>query len=55
VQIGIVAGSFYQHKENYLGEQGSEDWHGILVKHRVHDGVYSLMEVTLDYLLEQYL
>ena len=55
VHIGIVAGSFYQHKEDYLGPQGSEDWHGVLVKHRVRDGQYSLMEVTMDYLREQYL
>jgi len=54
VHIGVVAGSFYQHQEEYLGPQGMEDWHGVLVKHRVKDGVYSMMEVTMDFLLEQY-
>ena len=55
VHIGVVAGSFYQHREDYLGPQGHEDWHGILVKHRVENGCYSLMEVGMDYLLEAYL
>jgi len=55
VHIGVVAGSFYQHREDYLGPQGYEDWHGVIVKHRVQNGHYSIMEVGMDFLLEQYL
>lgn len=51
---GIIAGSFYQHEETYLGPQGNKHWHGILLKHEVHDGDYDLLEVSTDYLLRKY-
>lgn len=51
---GVIAGSFYQHEEDYMTPQGTTYWRGVLVKHEVHDGTYDLMEVSLKYLLRKY-
>jgi hypothetical protein len=51
---GLVAGSFYQHKEFYKGPQGNDHWQGILMKHEVANGNYDLMEVSLDFLRRRY-
>ncbi len=52
---GLVCGSFYQHAENYKGPQGNHHWRGIVMKHEVKDGNYCLMELSLDYLLRNWL
>jgi len=53
---GLVAGSFYMHFEDYKGHQGNKgQWNGLIIKHQVKQGNYSLMEVDLQYLLENYL
>ena len=51
---GLVAGSFYQHYEQYKGPQGNGHWHGILMKHEVANGNYDLMEVSLNFLRRKY-
>ena len=51
---GLIAGSFYQHAEAYLGPQGNAHWHGILLKHEVRAGDYDLLEVSLEYLLRKW-
>lgn len=51
---GLVAGSFYQHCEGYRGPQGRDEWRGIVVKNEVANGDYSIMPLTLDYLLRKY-
>lgn len=51
---GIIAGSFYQHDEEYMTPQGTTYWRGVLVKHGVKHGNYDLMEVRLSYLLRKY-
>lgn len=51
---GIIAGSCYQHEEDYMTPQGTTYWRGILVKHAVYQGNYDLMEVSLEYLLRKY-
>lgn len=51
---GLVAGSFYQHTENYRGAQGRDEWRGIVVLNEVHDGDYCVMPLTLDYLKRKY-
>jgi len=53
-QIGIQAGSCYQHEEEYLGPQGNAFWRGIIVLNNVHDGSADLMTVSLDYLCKRY-
>lgn len=51
---GIIAGSCYQHEEQYMGPQGDDYWRGILVKHEVRNGNYNLMEVSLDFLKRRF-
>ena len=52
---GLMAGSFYQHEEEYLSPQGTAYWRGVIVKHEVHDGQYDPCFISLDYLLNKYL
>lgn len=50
----IIAGSFYEHDEDYMGPQGNKHWRGFLVLHEVHDGQFDLMPVSLEYLHKKY-
>jgi hypothetical protein len=52
---GLVAGSFYQHDEEYKGPQANDHWHGCIYKHEVKDGNYNIMELSMDYLLREWL
>ena len=54
-RIGIVAGSFYQHDETYMGPQGNKHWHGIIRLDNLKDGYGDFSEITLDRLMEEYL
>ena len=53
--MGLVAGAFYQHDEEYAGPQGNHYWRGIVVKNEVHQGRYDPCFVSLEYLLRKYL
>lgn len=50
----IIAGSCYEHQEDYLGPQANNHWRGILVLNDVHDGEFEAMPVTLKYLKSRY-
>jgi hypothetical protein len=50
----VIAGSCYEHDEDYLGPQGNRHWRGILVLHDVADGAFDLMPVSLKFLKEKY-
>lgn len=50
----VIAGSCYEHNEDYLGPQGNKHWRGILVLHDVFEGEYDLMPVSLGYLRKKY-
>lgn len=52
---GIVAGSFYQHLEDYMGHQGNNHWRGCLHLNEVRDGDYGLLELSIDYLKDKWL
>lgn len=52
---GLVAGSFYQHFEDYKGHQANDHWQGCLMLHEVKDGDYCLLELSLDYLRKEWL
>lgn len=52
---GIVAGSFYMHEEGYIGYQANDHFRGALMLHRVHNGDFDPMVISLNYLLEKYL
>lgn len=50
----IIAGSCYEHDEDYMGPQGNKHWRGALMFHEVNDGQFDLMPVSLDYLNKRY-
>ena len=50
----IIAGSCYEHDEDYLGPQGNKHWRGILMLHAVDNGVFDLMPVSLAFLKRKY-
>lgn len=52
---GLIAGSFYQHEEEYLTPQGTAYWRGCVYKHEVKDGNYDPMFLSLEYLLRDWL
>ena len=51
---GIIAGSYYQHEEDFLTPQGTAYWRGVVIKHEVHAGEYDAMFVSLRYLRENW-
>lgn len=50
----IIAGSCYEHNEDYLGPQGNLHWRGFLVLHEVNDGCFDEMWVSLDYINKKF-
>lgn len=50
----IIAGSCYEHDEDYMGPQGNKHWRGALMFHEVDDGQFDLMPVSLDFLNKRY-
>lgn len=50
----IIAGSCYEHDEEYMGPQGNKHWRGCLMLHDVNDGEFDLMPVSLKYLKNKY-
>lgn len=51
----IIAGSCYEHDEDYLGPQGNKHWRGFLVLHDVrNNGEYDLMPVSLKWVKDKY-
>lgn len=53
-QWGIIAGACYTHDEGYKGPQGNAHWRGIIMLHRVKDGSFDPMFISLDYLKDRY-
>lgn len=49
-----IAGSCYEHNEDYLGPQGNKHWRGILMLYNVSDGEFDLVPVPLSYLKAKY-
>lgn len=50
----IIAGSCYEHDEDYLGPQGNKHWRGVVMLHEVNDGAFDEMFVSLNYLTSKY-
>jgi len=50
----IIAGSCYEHEEDYLGPQGNRHWHGVIMLNEVCDGEFDEMFVSLKFLKEKY-
>ncbi len=52
--IGLFAGCFTLHDEDYLGPQGNPVHRQIWMKHEVENGMYYPMPVSINYLRERY-
>jgi hypothetical protein len=51
----IIAGSFYQHKEEYMAPiVNRRHWHGVVMLHQVKDGAFDPMFVSMAYLKQRY-
>lgn len=50
----IIAGSCYEHNEDYLGAQANNHWRGLYMLHEVENGSFDEMAVSLDYLRRTY-
>ncbi len=50
----IIAGSCYEHDEDYLGPQGNKHWRGCIMLHDVNDGEFDVMPISLSYLSKKY-
>lgn len=50
----IIAGSCYEHNEDYMGPQGNKHWRGLLMLHDVKNGQFDHMPVSLSYLNKKY-
>jgi hypothetical protein len=50
----VIAGSCYEHEEEYMGPQGNRHWRGFLVMHAVKDGAFDLMPVSIAYTNQKY-
>lgn len=46
----IIAGSFYEHDEDYMGPQQNKHWRGCLMLHDVHDGEFEIMPISMKYI-----
>jgi len=51
---GIIAGSFYQHDEEYMYSQGNKHWRGCIMLHEINDGQCDEMFISLDWLRKKY-
>lgn len=46
----VIAGSCYEHDEDYMGPQGNKHWRGCLMLHEVDNGHFDLMPISLNYI-----
>ncbi|MFC1537148.1 hypothetical protein ACFL48_05010, partial [Pseudomonadota bacterium] len=53
--IGLVAGAFYAHHEDYMGAQGNHHWRGAVMLNQVEDGRFDPMFLSLEYFLREWL
>ncbi len=50
----IIAGSCYEHDEDYMGAQGNKHWRGIIMLHEVNDGAFDESFISLNFLNQKY-
>jgi len=50
----IIAGSCYEHDEEYMNQQSNNHWRGFLMLHAVEEGSFDLMPVSLAYINKKY-
>jgi len=54
MQLGIVAGAFYEHEEEYKGPTGNNHWRGMVMLNNVKDGYGDPCFISIDYLKSKY-
>lgn len=54
MQLGIVAGAFYSHTENYKGATGNNHWRGLLLLNNVKDGFGDPTFLSIETLAQRY-
>lgn len=52
--FGLIAGSFYEHDEDYLNPQTNNHWRGLYILHDVRDGSCDEMAISIKYLKGRY-
>ena len=52
--IGLFAGIYYQHDEDYLNPQSNKQHRQIWMKYEVNNGFYYAHPVSLEYLRKKY-
>ena len=50
----IIAGSFYQHDEDYMDQLSNKHWRGLVVLNEVEDGHFDEMFLSMEYLKGKY-
>jgi hypothetical protein len=50
----IIAGSYYEHEEDYLSKMTNAHWRGVYMLHEVEDGEFDEMAVSIRYLKRKY-
>jgi hypothetical protein len=45
----IIAGSCYEHNEDYMGPQQNRHWRGAIMLHDVNEGEFDIMPISLKY------
>lgn len=50
----IIAGSFYQHDEDYMSLLGNQHWRGLVVLNEVDDGAFDELMLSMNYLKGKY-
>ena len=50
----IIAGSFYQHDEDYMDQLSNKHWRGLVVLNEVNDGAFDEMFLSMNYLKGKY-
>lgn len=50
----VIAGSCYEHDEDFLGPQGNKHWRGFLMLNDCRNGAFDLMPVSLSYISKRY-
>ena len=50
----VIAGSCYQHEEDYMGPQANQHWRGALMLTEVKNGSFDLVTLSLNYLIKEW-
>jgi len=52
--LGLVAGAYYQHDEEYMGPQGNHHWRGCVMLNELGEGRFDPMFLSINYMLRRW-